>query len=86
MKAIYSRYGSIQENDSKTLAEAKSFLDELEWSGDGYAIGIYDEESKTAYVKENMKIAGRTEEDVFNEKMEDLKELGIDPLKIKFFQ
>lgn len=86
MKAIYARYGSVEEKDCQTLEEAKDFLRYLENDGRGYAICIYDEEARIGYVAENMEVLGKTEDDVFNQKLDSLKEIGLEPLKIEFYK
>jgi hypothetical protein len=86
VKAVYSRFFNTMNHVFADHEEAKEFLDSLEDDGEGYAIGIHDEETNVFYVKENMEIWGRQREDVVTQKLENLKQIEINPIKIEFYE
>lgn len=79
-EAIYSRYGSIDSQDFSSINEAKDFLEQIEDSGDAYAIAVYDHETKTAYMVQNMDVIGKYPEDILRQKLDSI---GLEPLKIE---
>lgn len=86
MIAIVARFGEIDQFDKADLQEAVDWLNALEDDGEGYALGIYDPLSRIMYVADNMRtLGGGDDEEIFIQKLDDLKKLGFDILKIDFY-
>lgn len=85
MVIIYASYGSMRQEKCDSIEEGKQSLYDLEEDGGGYGLGIWDEENKTFYMEENLEVIGKTKAIVCQQKIDSLKELGIEPLKTETF-
>jgi len=59
MLAIYMRRGSKEIENFDNKDEALVFLNTLEENRGGYAIGVYNEDTKTIYLSNNMDIISK---------------------------
>ena len=74
--AIYARYNKLEEETFGTMESAKDFLNVIEENGQGFAIGIYNSETKEAFI--TIQKIGFDDSALLNIKMNDLKRLGYD--------
>lgn len=86
MIAIYARYGRIEKDDHDTLEEAIDFLQSIQDHGEGYALGVYDPETKIMHIEENMNIAGRGREQVLKKKLADFQKLELQIENIEYYE
>lgn len=86
IKAIYSRFGNMEESDCESHESAKAFLSALEDDGQGYAIGFFDEQAGIFYISENMDVIGKSRNEILAQKVEALASINIIPAKIEFYQ
>lgn len=82
---IYSRFQSIRQEECNSLEEAKRYLREMEDEGDGYALGIYDGNTRTMFVTDNMGELEEEDIDIYIKRMEDFKKMGLDISIVAFY-
>jgi hypothetical protein len=85
-KAYYSRYGVIGFEKFEELEKATEFLSNQENEGNICGIGVYDQQEKIFYSSDNLDVFGISKEEVLSIKLKDLKNIGIEPLEVKFLE
>ena len=85
MKIIYSRYHCTEIEPCESVAEGFETLSQIEDNGDGFSIGVYDEQAGTFYQTEQ-NVAGVNADQLLQKKLYTLNAHGIEPKKIKMFK
>lgn len=86
MIAIYAQYGRIEKDDHDTLQEAIDFLRSIQDDGEGYSLGVYDADTRTIHIEENMHIFGKGREQVLKEKLAEFQELNLEIENIEYYE
>lgn len=85
MKIIYSRHYCTEIEPCESVAEGFETLAQIEDNGDGFAIGVYDDQTETFYQTEQ-DVAGVNADQLLQKKLYTLKAHGIEPKKIRMFK
>lgn len=86
MIAIYARYGRIEQDDHDILQEAIDSLRSIQDDGEGYGLGVYDADTRTIHIEENMHIFGKGREQVLKEKLAEFQELNLEIENIEYYE
>lgn len=85
MKLIYSRYYCTQIEECASVSEGFSILDRIENNDDGFAIGVWDDQTGIFYQQEQS-LAAVNADNLLRQKIYTLKAHGIIPKEIKIFK
>jgi hypothetical protein len=83
MKALYFRHHNLEQKDCSTVIEGKAILNDIADFGEGWAVGVFDDNTKVLYLDGFDNIIGQNPETVQSRVLRDLKAAGIEPSKLE---
>jgi hypothetical protein len=83
MEALYFRHHNLEQKDCSTVVEGKNMLNDIADFGEGWAVGVYDDNTKILYLDGFDNIIGADPETVHSRVLRDLKAEGIEPTKLE---
>ncbi len=83
--AVFWSYGNTLSEQFNQVDEAKEFLKNLEDNDNGFAVGVFDSATNTAYITTEQLVIGVSDQEIKAQKIDSIKSLGLIPSKIEYY-
>ena len=83
MKALYFRHHNLEQQDCASIKEGREMLNNISDFGEGWAVGVFDDNNKVLYLDGFDNIIGQDPATVESRVLRDLKDAGIVPEKLE---